>query len=44
MSVVIKLLTRQLLYRLPKQIRKAVEHGKDENLLLPYKKYTAEIV
>lgn len=44
MSVVIKLLTQQLLHRFPKQIRKALEHGKDENLLLPYKKYTAKII
>lgn len=44
MSVVTELLTRQLLRRLPKQIRKALEHGKDENLLLPYKKYTAKNV
>lgn len=44
MSVAVKLLTRQLLHRLPKQVRKALEHGKDEDLLLPYKKYTAKIV
>lgn len=24
------------IYRLPEQIREALEHGKDENLLLPH--------